>query len=195
LTPTNSFQLSSSMNALQDPTKKPSINSLLNPQESSAHPVGTNHGQNQSNQSASMFQYGPYNLRAANWDPDDDPHKRRPVNGTHNVHRQYQQHPTLPPTSSPHNFVDVHASRLMMRPRIDESPMYTSEGQMWQHKHPQQHSHAVSAMPHPSAMYSDERTGIILSQHHFRPLIANFQPYPVIINVKVGLFFESFFAP
>ena len=176
---TKSFQLFSSMNALQDPTKKPSINSLLNPQESSAHPVGTGHGQNQSNQSSSMFQYGSvpsYNLRAASWDPDDDPHKRRPLNGTHNVHRQYQQHPTLPPTPSSHNFVDLHASRLMIRPRIDESPMYPSEGQAWQTKHPQQyqqqhqqHQHAVSGMPYPSAMYSDERTGILVSQCHLTP--------------------------
>lgn len=150
------------MNALQDPTKKPSINSLLNPQESSAHPVAINHGQNQSNQSSSMFQYGSvssFNLRAASWDPDDDPHKRRPIDGAHDVHRQYQQHPTLP-IASPHNFPDVHASR----PRIDESSMYTSEGQVWQLKRPQQQQHqherTLSSMPYPSVMYSDERIGI-----------------------------------
>lgn len=156
------------MNALQDPTKKPSINSLLNPQESSVHPVGTNDVQNQSNQTSSMFQYGPvsaFHLRAASWDSDDDPHKRRPINGAHNMHRPYQQHPTLPPTASLHGFVDLHASRHMMRPRIDESSVYPSEAQVWPPKHPQQHQlqhhHADSSMPYPSVMYSDERTGII----------------------------------
>ena len=153
------------MNALQDPTKKPSINSLLNPQESLVHPVGTNHGQDQSNQQSSMFQYGSvpsYHLRAASWDPDDDPHKLRPLNGAHDADRQYQQYSTLPPTPSPHNYGDAHASRLMMRPRIDESSMYAGEGQVWQPKHShqqqQQHQHAVSGM-----LYSDERTGIFIS--------------------------------
>ena len=162
----SSFQLSSSMNALQDPTKKPSINSLLNPQESLAHPVGTNHGQNQSSQTSSMFQYGSvpsYHLRAASWDPDDDPHKRRPLNGAHSVDRQYS---TLPPTPSP-NYGDAHASRLMVRPRIDESSMYTGEGQVWQPKHShqqqQQHQHAVSGMSYPIVPYSDKRTGISVS--------------------------------
>ena len=164
-------QLSSSMNALQDPTKKPSINSLLNPQESLAHPVGTNHGQNQSSQASSMFQYGSvpsYHLRAASWDADDDPHKRRFLNGAHNADRQYA---TLPPTPLPHNYGDVHASRLMMRPRIDESSMYIGEGQVWQPKHPhqqhqqqqQQHQHAVSGMSYPPVLYSDERAGILIS--------------------------------
>ena len=76
----SSFQLSSSMNTLQDPTKKLLINSLLNPQESLVHPVGTNHNQNQSSQMSSMFQYDSvpsYHLRAASRDPDDDPHKRQ----------------------------------------------------------------------------------------------------------------------
>ena len=156
------------MNVLQDPTKKPSINSLLNPQESLVHPVGINHGQNQSNQ-PSMFQYGPvssYHLRAASWDPDDDPHKLRPFNGPHDVDREYQQHPTLPPTPSAHNYGDAHASGLMMRPRIDESSMYSGEGQVWQHKHPhhqQQNQHTVSGMPHSSVLYPDERTGILIS--------------------------------
>ena len=157
------------MNALQDPTKKPSINSLLNPQESLVHPVGTNHGQNQSNQQ-SMFQFGSvpsYHLRAASWDPDDDPHKLRPFNGARDEDRQYHQHPTLPPTHSPHSYGDVHASRPMMRPRIDESSMYADEGQVWQPKHShhqyQQHQHAVSSMPYSSALYSDERTGIYYS--------------------------------
>ena len=163
------FQHSSSMNALQDPTKKPSINSLLNPQESLAHPGGTNHAQNQSNQSSSMFQYGSvpsYHLRAASWDPDDDPHKLRPLNGVHDVDSQYQQHPTLPPAPLPHNYGDAHASRLMVRPRIDESPMYAGEGQVWQPKNSyqqQQHQHAVSGMPYASVLYSDERTGILVS--------------------------------
>ena len=164
------FQLSSSMNALQDPTKKPSINSLLNPQETFVHPVNPNHAQNQSNEASSMFQYGTvpsYHLRAASWDPDDDPHKLRPLNGAHDVDRQYHQHPTLPPTASLHNYEDTHASRLMMRPRIDESSMYAGEGQVWQpkhsHQHQQHHQHAVSGMPYSSVLYSDERTGIYQS--------------------------------
>ena len=85
------LQLSSSMNALQDPTKKPSINSLLNPQESYVHPVGTNHGHNQSNQS-SMYQYDSvpsYNLRAASWDPDEDPQRLRHQHHQHQ-HNQHQ---------------------------------------------------------------------------------------------------------
>ena len=159
------------MNALQDPTKKPSINSLLNPQESLVHPVGTTHGQNQSNQ-PSMFQYGSvpsYHLRAASWDPVDDPHKLRPLNGAHDEDRQYQQLPTLPPTPLPHNYGDAHAQRLMTRPRIDESSIYAGEGQVWQPKNShqqqqqQQHQHAVSSMPYSSALYSDERTGILIS--------------------------------
>ena len=170
--PPFSNTLLSSMNSLQDPTKKPSINSLLNPQESLVHPVGTNHAQHQS----SMFQYGSvpsYPLRTASWDPGDDPHKLRPLNGAHDVDRQYHQHPTLPPTHSPHNYGDTHASRLIMRPRIDESSMYAGEGQVWQPKHSQQqqhhHHHAVSGMSYSSALYSDERTGISISWHHSRP--------------------------
>lgn len=166
------------MNALQDPTKKPSINSLLNPQESSAYPphpsVGINHGQNQSHQPSSMFHYPPvpsYNLRAASWDPDDDPHKRRPLNGGHNAHRLYQQPPTLPPPSSSHIYADPHASRLMMRSRLDDSAVYPGEGHVWQPKHSpppqhqqhQHHQHAVPGMSYPpSVIYSDERTGMLL---------------------------------
>jgi lysine-specific demethylase 3 len=155
------------MNALQDPTKKPSIDSLLNPQ---VLPVGNNHGQNQSNQST--FQYGSaplpsYHLRAASWDPDDDPHKLRPLNGVHDEDRQYQQHATLPPIPSPHNYGDAHASRHLMRPRIDESSMYPGGGQVWQPKHShhqqQQYQHAVPSMPYSSVMYSDERIGILIS--------------------------------
>ena len=174
------FQHSSSMNALQDPTKKPSINSLLNPQESLVHPIGTNHAQNQSNEALPMFQYASaqygsasvpsYHLRAASWDPDDDPHKLRPLNEAHGVDRQYQQHPTLPSAASLHNYGDAHASRLTMRPRIDESSMYAGEGQVWQNKHShqqQQQQHAVSGMPYSSVLYSEERTGILISISDF----------------------------
>lgn len=171
------------MNALQDPTKKTSINSLLNPQESSAfpaHPVDGGHGQNHSHQPSSFhslpYSVSPINsfhLRAASWDQDDDPHKRRPLNGAHNVQRHYQQHPTLSPVSSSQIYVDPHASRFIMRPRIDESPMYTNEGHVWQHKHPQpppplqqqqqqqQQHHVVPGMSY--ASYSDERTGAIIN--------------------------------
>lgn len=158
------------MNALQDPTKKPSINSLLNPQESLVHPVGAHHGQNQSNQQSSMFQYTPepsYHLRAASWDPDDDPYKLRPLNGHHDADRQYQQHPLLSPVPSHHNYGDAHASRLMTSPRIAGSGMYPGEGQVWDPKHPQQqqhhHQHAVSGMSYSPALYSNERTGIFIS--------------------------------
>ncbi|KAF8803952.1 Clavaminate synthase-like protein [Phlegmacium glaucopus] len=169
------------MNALQDPTKKPSINSLLNPQETSTFPshlnstsVGANHAQNQSHQPSSMFHYAPvpsYNLRAASWDPDDDPHKRRPLNGGNNAPRHYQQHPTLPPPPPSHVYADAHASRLMMRHRIDDSPMYAGEGHVWhpkqpppppqqqQQHHQQHHQHAVSGMSYtPPVIYSDQRT-------------------------------------
>jgi lysine-specific demethylase 3 len=147
------------MNALQDPAKKLSINSLLNPQESLAHPVGAHHGQNQSNQQSSMFR-----LRAASWDPDDDPYKLGPLNGAHDVDRQYQQHPTLYyPLAAP-SPGDAHSSRRMMGPSIDESAMYPGEGQVWDPKHPQQqqhhHQHAVSGM---WVLYSEERTGIFIS--------------------------------
>ena len=182
------LQLSPPMNALQDPSKKTSINSLLNPQESSAFPVGPDHAQSQSHQPSSMFHSMPnyesqsYNLRAASWDPDYDPHKRRPFNGPQNMHRQYQQHPTLPPPPPTHIYADPNASRLIMRPRTDESPMYANEG-MWSPKHlplppppppqqqqQQQHQHAVSGMSYPPpVIYSDERTGILIPQHHFRP--------------------------
>jgi hypothetical protein len=56
------------------------------------------------------------------------------VGGPHSVDRQYHQLPALPPTPSFHNYGDAHASRLMMRPRIDESSMYAGEGQGWQAK-------------------------------------------------------------
>jgi [histone H3]-dimethyl-L-lysine9 demethylase len=160
------------MNALQDPTKKTSINSLLNPQETSAfpaHPVGS-----ASNQPSTVFHYGPvpsYNLRAASWDSDDDPHNRRHLNGSHNAHRHYQQHPTLPPSS--HIYADHHASRLM-KSRIDEPSMYPSEGHAWQqHKIPsspqQQHQHALYV---PSVIYSDERTSMLFPQPYSRPILS-----------------------
>ncbi|KAF8164873.1 hypothetical protein B0H34DRAFT_686986 [Crassisporium funariophilum] len=164
------------MNALQDPSKKTSINSLLNPQEASGYPahlsnvnLGTtsaavNHGH--PHQAPPMYP-SPYaapanfHLRAANWDAVDDTHKRKVANGAQS-HRHYQQHlqMALPPPSD--MYADPHASRNMMRARMDDSAAYPNDGHVWQPS--QQPQHPVSDMPYGgpviSAMYSDERTAL-----------------------------------
>lgn len=158
--------LLSAMNTINDPTKRTSINSLLNPQDASAFPaqlpilpvsVGTNQGPPHDHNGVPV--YGPsfsnassFNLRAANWDMSDDATKRKAAENGATAQRQYS-HPHM--TSG--DVYEHHTPRLV-RPRMEgDSNGYPIDGsQMWT---PQQD---VANMPYGTPviapLYSDERT-------------------------------------
>ena len=133
------------MHALQDPSKKTSINSLLNPQEYPAHlgalgpsPLVPNHAQSSTHPTyyAPGYEASSYNLRAASWDMADDHHRRRAA-VAHQVHdhRPYQDEAANSHVEQHHpsNNYAYHQPPRMARQRADELPygaiasMYSEE--------------------------------------------------------------------
>jgi len=142
------------MNALQDLSKKTSINSLLNPQEASAFPasVGANpgHHDNQGVIYTTSFSNGSsFHLRAASWDSVNEA-KRKAENGA-NGHHYLHPHQRI----SADTYSDSHAPR-MSRTRMGDIQQFPIEGPVWQ---PQQEvanmSYGTSVVP---PLYSAERT-------------------------------------
>lgn len=159
------------MHALQDPSKKTSINSLLNPQEYPAHlgglgpsPLVPNHAQSSTHPTYYAPGYEPnsYNLRAASWDMADDPHRRKAA-VAHQVHdhRPYQEEAPNAHVEQHHpsNNYAYHQPPRMARQRADEPQSYGGNGAVW----PTQQRHDSSNMPYGAPaiapMYSEERTG------------------------------------
>ncbi|KAF8966449.1 hypothetical protein BDZ97DRAFT_1657595 [Flammula alnicola] len=157
------------MNALQDPSKKTSINALLNPQDASRYPAHLSGLGSQSGYYPTEYvDPTPFHLRAANWETSDD-HARRKTSSNAQVSRyppHQQQHPQMhsqPPSS---NYTYPQSSR-MIRPRVDDSQGYANERHMWQSQTQQQHdssnmSYRASVV---SSMYSDERTALSADYH------------------------------
>lgn len=143
------------MNALQDLSKKTSINSLLNPQEASAFPasVGANpgHHDNQGVIYTTSFSNGSsFHLRAASWDSVNEA-KRKAENGA-NGHHHLHPHQHI---SSAEAYSGDRAPR-MSRSRMGDIQPFPIEGPVWQ---PQQDvsnmSYGASIVP---PLYSAERT-------------------------------------
>lgn len=176
------------MNALQDPSKKTSITSLLNPQDVSAFssmaalPSGVPPHHVHPHAHAAQFyhpeyQQASYSLRAAIFpengaqSPDDSMRRkalqvnepRYPGQLHESQHPQHPQHPQMPSRSSTHAYVS--SAPRVIRPRMEESQGYAPEGAVWhQHAHPQHDSFNMSyGSPVIASMYSDERTGTPLS--------------------------------
>ncbi|TFK43074.1 hypothetical protein BDQ12DRAFT_674344 [Crucibulum laeve] len=150
------------MNSFQDPSKKTSITSLLNPQEASAFPaqlpglasVNANPGQPHDPVAVYGVNYGnpsTYHLRAASWensDPNDTARRKE------NAPNRHYHHPGQMSSSDTY-----HAPRVI-RERIEDG-QYAVESQAWD----QQQQQDVASMPYGSAnilgpIYSDERTAI-----------------------------------
>lgn len=145
------------MNALQDLSKKTSINSLLNPQEASAFPASVDanpgHHNNQGVIYATSFSNGSsFHLRAASWDSVNEA-KRKAENGA-NGHHHLHPHQHM---SSAETYSDSRAPR-MSRSRMGDIQPFHIEGPVWQ---PQQDvatmSYGASVVP---PLYSAERTPI-----------------------------------
>jgi lysine-specific demethylase 3 len=161
LRPCRGLLRSFTMNALQDLSKKTSINSLLNPQEASAFPasVGANpgHHDNQGVIYATSFSNASsFHLRAASWDSVNET-KRRAENGANGHHH-------LHPHQLTETYSDSRAPR-MPRSRMGDIQPFPIEGPVWQ---PQQDvanmSYGASVVP---PLYSAERTRKPISMYTF----------------------------
>lgn len=154
------------MNALQDPSKKGSINSLLNPQEASTYstthlpppPLVTNQSPSHPNPTVYEHAYGPnssYHLRTADWEPPVDPSRRKVVNTSEVQHPSYWY-----PQPQPHSagsaplpqdeYTYPPSSQENMRSRSDSSYGYVARDQSWdQQRH----------LPGPTPSYSQVQRG------------------------------------
>jgi len=140
------------MNSITDPSKKTSINSLLNPEASSTsfsvsvasanQPQAPHHHHPDQYSPAFANNGSSFHLRAADWSISDDPAKRKLENGG----RYHYQHS---PDSSP-----IYAAQTAPRIHKTRDDLYGMEGQVWQ-----SHQDMAYATPVIAPMYSDERTG------------------------------------
>jgi len=150
------------MQALHDPTRKTSINSLLNPEDSAAFPVAltpmhpnaadANQGHSHlhsSIHSGHLFppSDGTFSLRTATWDESDTRASAIiPDHQRHHPHHHQQQLQMTPQMSNA--FADHHAPRPPMRSdRLDDR--FVDNGHRWPN---QQHStnNGVFAPPYPN---------------------------------------------
>lgn len=150
------------MQALHDPSRKTSINSLLNPQDSSAfpvpltplHPSSADVNQSHSHLHSSIHSGhvfppsdGTFSLRTATWGESDTR-----ASNTIPRHHSYHHHQQMQMTHQMSNaFADHHAPRPPMR--SDWHDRYVENGHRWLH---QQHDTNTGVFGHP---YSDERSG------------------------------------
>lgn len=148
------------MNSIQDPSKKTSINSLLNPEASSAAYTSSiaaslnqaPHGQQLDVYETSFVNGSSFHLRAADWTMADDASKRKGEAGSTRLYQHMTPQEAYAGSSS------VHAPR-MGRTRVDGGAHYTLEGGQpaW---HPQQNpANMPYGAPVVAPLYSDERTG------------------------------------
>ncbi len=155
------------MQTLHDPSRKTSINSLLNPQDISAFPVPlapvhlSSADANQSHSHAySSIHYGhlsnpssdaTFSLRTATWD-ESDTRASSTIQGhqRHNSHHHHQQLQMAPQMSN--EFAGHHSPRPPMRSdRLDHR--FVENGYRW----PQQQHHTYNGVV--SSPYSDEWNG------------------------------------
>jgi hypothetical protein len=150
------------MNSVQDPSKKTSITSLLNPEASSVAftssiPASLNPNQvsphvPQIDVYGTSFANGSsFNLRAADWNMADDASKHSAENGA----RLYQhiRHDAYIESSS------THPPRMAARSRVDEPSHYTMAGSQAIWHPPQDPASMPYGAPVVAPLYSDERTG------------------------------------
>ena len=146
------------MNSLQDPSKKTSINSLLNPEASSAAAFNqfsnlspglvpnqaSAHGPQMETFNGTLQNGSSFHLRAADWSD-----KRKVENGATGVQRHYQQ----PVMDSQEVYTEAQPSRMVRPPTDDPNGTYPSMGdEVWQSPMPY-------GAPVIAPLYSDERTG------------------------------------
>ncbi|KAF9004726.1 hypothetical protein BDQ17DRAFT_1304856 [Cyathus striatus] len=158
------------MNSLQDPSKKASINSLLNPQDASSAfppqlpnltaPVTQSQPHPHDHQSGAVYSASyhnntPFNLRAASWDISDDGSKRKQDNSP--AQQRHYHQPSMPSQSM---YPDPHAPRLI-RQRIDTTPHYSVDGQAWNSQQQDISGMAAYNTPVIGPMYSGERSTAI----------------------------------
>lgn len=143
------------MNSIQDPSKKTSINSLLNPEASSTafsnqipNLAASNqlqpHGQHLDVYNAPFVTGSSFNLRAADWSVSDDAGKRKSENSMRHYHHNIGSSDAY----------SEHATPRMARAR-DHSNGYGVDGHVWQQQQDVPYG-AAGVAP----MYSDERTGL-----------------------------------
>ncbi|KAF8898127.1 hypothetical protein CPB84DRAFT_1847865 [Gymnopilus junonius] len=154
------------MNVLQDPTKKTSINSLLNPQEVSGYPhissigppsVVQVQGSSQIHSYDSDYPPSSFNLRAASWETPGDSRKSvnaPPVQRTY--YHQTQQPPLLP--HGPSSSYSYSPSRPA-ESRVDDGRNYSDREPMWQPSHQQHHQSDSSNMSY-GHVRSNERSAL-----------------------------------
>ncbi|TFK74360.1 hypothetical protein BDN72DRAFT_812710 [Pluteus cervinus] len=186
------------MHNFNDPARRTSINSLLNPPDASAYPAQpTTHlpsSPSSSNQSPSRdhrsvslpalhnsgystpYSNGAsYSLRAANWDMSEDANKlTKSENNSPQRHRHFSQpHQPQLNTAAPSTYTsDVHASPMPGLRMGDSSPFLG--GQMWSQQ-PQQVQN-MQYSPPIAPLYSDERTAI---SGDYQPQNGDYSPrYP-----------------
>ncbi|KDR74489.1 hypothetical protein GALMADRAFT_250463 [Galerina marginata CBS 339.88] len=151
------------MNALQDPSKKTSITSLLNPQEASAFPAhltGIAPAPLVPNHVQSQVQYEPvyghsasFNLRAASWETEASATRKANSPQLHQQYQHQQSHPTMlvqPPSNT------YAYPTEMPRTRMDDSQGYAEGGPVWQ---PQRQQADSSRMSY-GHVQSNERTAL-----------------------------------
>lgn len=143
------------MNSIQDPSKKTSINSLLNPEASSAAALNNQisnlapslapaHGPQMDPYPGSFVNGASFHLRAADWSD-----KRKVENGTAATQRHYQQHAM----DTPEVYAEGQPPR-MNRPPDEVNNTFSSIGDgVWQPPMPY-------GAPVIAPLYSDERTAI-----------------------------------
>ncbi|KAH9483086.1 Lysine-specific demethylase 3A [Psilocybe cubensis] len=159
------------MNGLQDPTKKTSITSLLNPQNASAlhssplnnsNSPSINHGPTQT---PSAFYDSPYttspvyNLRAANWDPTSESSQQKSVSSGVQYHHEYPQQSHSAMAAVAHPQSNGYSYPLnpptTARTRVGHSNGYPAEQPDWQPR-PQSHQPSGSHVSYGQAQ-RDER--------------------------------------
>lgn len=149
------------MNSVQDPSKKTSITSLLNPEASSVAYTSSisaslnpnqvpPHGPQIDVYGTSFANGSSFNLRAADWNMQEEASKRRVENSA----RLYQHmgHDGYVGSSSAH-------SPRMSRPRVDEPSQYNMGGSQPVWHPPQDPASMPYGAPVVPPLYSDERTG------------------------------------
>lgn len=149
------------MNSMQDPSKKTSITSLLNPEASSGAFTSSlaaslnqaPHGQQLDVYGTSFVNGSSFNLRAADWNMADDISKRKGETGARIYQHMTAQEPYVGSSSA-------HTPRIG-RARVEEGPHYAMEGGQaaWHPPQLQNPANMPYGAPVVAPLYSDERTG------------------------------------
>lgn len=155
------------MNALQDPTKKTSINSLLNPQEASGYPTHISsigpapvvqvQGASQLHPYGSDYPPSSFNLRAASWEIPADSRKSMNAPPVHHPYHHQTQQPSL--LSHGASSAYSYSSSRLAGSRVDDSRRYSDREPVWPPSTQQHHQSESSNMSY-GHVQSNERTGM-----------------------------------